>query len=403
MGPRDIPVRGRLRRSEAVTHVGFAVTAVIPGFARSRVDRLPWRYHAEVLTHLARTGWEVRVVTDSASAVDGWITAHVASALPVSPWGARRVAHVINQGRPGVVLAPMGVTSLAHGRLLGALRTPLVGLVLQHPYRLPQIPWSRMVNGETLEQAWLAGLGGLVPDPVKAWGLRWGARFIVSSRATEERLRGLGIPSEATLYAPPGLDPSAYKRPAGNPAPDNPRILYFGSCLRLRGIDRVLEAFQLLRRHHPDLELVILDRGDGGFDVAGELQRKGIADDVTLVRGALADDDIRSWIAGATVALLPFRMALQDSPLTILEAQALGTPVVSCNVPGVAEFVEPPGVVVPSPDPSSVAKAVEDILALHPLPASFRNALARRTRNQTPTWEETCASVQTLLEELVQP
>lgn len=383
--------------------MGHRLTALVPGFDRSRANRLPWRYFAEVLTHIARSGWNVRVVTDAPSTVNGWATDHVGSALPLSPWAGRRLRQLIDHGRPDVVLAPMGTTSLAHRHVLGSLRVPLVGLVLQYPYRLPQIPWARFVHRETLEQAWLVGLGGLVPDPVKAWGLQSGARLIVSSRATHERLTTLGVPSDSILYAPPGLDEEAFERPSGDPPLDHPRILYFGSCLRLRGIDRVLDVFRLLRGDHPNLELVILDRGDGGFDVEAELRRRGIPQGVTLVRGPLTEEDLRRWIAGATVALLPFRMALQDSPLTIREAQALGTPVVSCQVPGVSEGIVSPGAAVPSADVASLADVVEEIVELHPLPAHLRNSVARRTRARNPTWEETAATVRTLLEELVRP
>ena len=383
--------------------MGNRLTALIPGFEASRVNRLPWKYFAEILTHLTKTGWDVRVITDSASTVNGWTTDHVGAALPLSPWAGRRLRLVIDQGQPDIVLAPMGATSLAHRLVLNSLRVPLVGLVLQYPYRLPQIPWSRLVYRETLEQAWLVALGGLVPDPVKGWGLKAGARLIVSSRDTQERLRALGVASDDILYAPPGLDAEAFERPPEDRRVVHPRVLYFGSCLRLRGIDQVLEAFRLLQKDHPNLELVILDRGDGGFEVASELRRKRISRGVTLVQGPLPKADLRGWIGSATVALLPFRMALQDSPLTIQEAQALGTPVVSCQVPGVAEGVEAPGVVIPSPDPSTIAEVVEGILELHPISAQMRSSLAHRTRTRMPTWEETASTVETLLEELVQP
>ncbi len=381
--------------------MSLRLTALIPGFDARRANRLPWKYFAEVLTHIDQAGWDVCVITDSASEVDGWATEHVRSAFPLSPWGARRLARRINRRRPDVVLAPMGPTSLAHRRLLSSLMAPVVGVVLQYPYQTPQIPWTRMVHRETLEQAWLAGLGSLVPDPLKAWGLRYGARLIVSSRATEERLTELGVTRDFVRYAPPGLDPAAFERPREADAPDHARILYFGSCLRLRGTDRVLEAFQVVRRNHPDLELVILDRGDGGYDIEGALKREGMDEGVNLVRDTLSAREVRAWIAGSTVALLPFRMAVQDTPLTILEAQALGTPVVACDVPGVGETVEAPGIVVPSGDEAALVRAVKEVLRLHPISASLRGSLARRTRSRIPTWEETASTVKATLEELV--
>lgn len=339
-------------------------------------------------------------MTDATGSVDGWATDHVATAFPLYRGRAHRVVKLLNRGRPNVVLAPLGPTSLAHRRLLSSVKAPLAGLVLQYPYRFRQIPWEEMVDRGTLEQGWLVGLGAVFPDPVKGWALDAGDGLVATTRATQRRLLELGVPTEAILYAPPGLDRDAFRRPSDPPASSGPRILYFGNCLRIRGIDRVLDVFQLLRRHHPDLELVILDRGDGGFDVRGELSRRGTPQNVTLVRGELGQEALRTWLASATLVLLPFRLAVQDAPLTLLEAQALGVPVVTTEVPGVAELVESPGAVVDSGEPSALAEAVEDLLALHPVPVSLRDSLARRIRERTPTWEETALAVGALLEEL---
>jgi glycosyltransferase involved in cell wall biosynthesis len=135
---------------------------------------------------------------------------------------------------------------------------------------------------------------------------------------------------------------------------------WLGRMTEIKRVDDLLRAFALLRdRQDADLLLV----GDGPLrprleDLAREL---GVEDRCHFV-GYQAD--VGAYIAASDAIVLT--SANEGTPVTLIEASAAGKPVVTTDVGGVRDVVEPDsGIVVPPGDVVAVAQGL-DLLASDP-------------------------------------
>jgi glycosyltransferase involved in cell wall biosynthesis len=102
-----------------------------------------------------------------------------------------------------------------------------------------------------------------------------------------------------------------------------------------------------------------LDHGNPAGIAEDEL-RTWIAEGVVHYHGQL--DDVRPAIASSSVYVLPSYR--EGTPRTVLEAMAMGRPIVTTDVPGCRETVcdGVNGYLVPAQDASALARAVERFL-----------------------------------------
>lgn len=144
---------------------------------------------------------------------------------------------------------------------------------------------------------------------------------------------------------------------------ETPYVVFAGRLDREKGVYLLAEAAKLA----PEVRFVVAGRG------AAEDALRGIPN-VELV-GFLTGSDLRQLIARAQAAVVP-SICLENCPLTILEARALGVPSITMNMGGMAELVEDgvTGTLVPEPTPEALAGALRRTL-------SDREHLAQMARN----------------------
>jgi glycosyltransferase involved in cell wall biosynthesis len=106
------------------------------------------------------------------------------------------------------------------------------------------------------------------------------------------------------------------------------------------------------------------------------------------------DDELPSLYAGAEAFVLPSHY--EGFGLTVLEAMAVGTPVVASDVTALPELVRDAGVLVDPRDPAAIADAIDR--------ARGDDELARRgiERARRFTWASTAEQLHGLLERLRQ-
>ena len=97
---------------------------------------------------------------------------------------------------------------------------------------------------------------------------------------------------------------------------------------------------------------------------ADQTERCPIPDNVTLSKG-LSYGELREMYRGCAVVVV--RLQEVDSAAgitTILEAQAVGKPVIVSHTPGILDSIEPgvDAVTVPCADPEALREAIEDII-----------------------------------------
>ncbi|MDD5301905.1 MAG: glycosyltransferase [Elusimicrobia bacterium] len=129
-----------------------------------------------------------------------------------------------------------------------------------------------------------------------------------------------------------------------------------GRLDKQKGFSTLIEAMSRLKK--TDLRCVILGEGPERARLEALIRKHELEKHVWLY-GERAD--IVTWLSAFDVACLP--SLWEGLPNTLLEAMALGLPVVASAVDGVPEVVEngKTGVLVPPASPAALAKALKDL------------------------------------------
>lgn len=149
------------------------------------------------------------------------------------------------------------------------------------------------------------------------------------------------------------------------PAASN--VLFIGRLIEKKGADILLRAFRKLRVEDASLRCRFI--GDGVMrssleQMAGDL---GVSGAVEFL-GALPHEDAMGFLRRATLLVVPSRVDARGDrdglPNVILEAAAVGVPVVASSVGAIPEFVEHgnTGLIVPSNDSVALAEAIGEVL-----------------------------------------
>jgi glycosyltransferase involved in cell wall biosynthesis len=135
-------------------------------------------------------------------------------------------------------------------------------------------------------------------------------------------------------------------------------VLYCGRIERAKGVFELIEAFALVRRHQPDISLVLL--GEGTARREAEALARPLGDGVRFL-GARPLAEVPTWIAASSLVTLPSHN--EGSPNVVREALACGRPVVATSVGGIPELLDSPrlGELVPARDVSALARAILDV------------------------------------------
>jgi glycosyltransferase involved in cell wall biosynthesis len=128
-----------------------------------------------------------------------------------------------------------------------------------------------------------------------------------------------------------------------------PYFLYVGITRPRKNIPGLLKAFKRLTREQRDIQLVLAGTVDTSFvDVAGEIAALGLATRV-LQTGFVSDEQKAALYKGALALVFP--SYYEGFGLPVLEAQSLGTPVLTSNTSSLPEISGKGALYV---DPSSI-------------------------------------------------
>jgi glycosyltransferase involved in cell wall biosynthesis len=195
----------------------------------------------------------------------------------------------------------------------------------------------------------------------------------IDDQSTFRRLRLLDSARQTVVVAGSGVDLKAFEHSAVPTATQT--IVMIARLVREKGVLTYLQAARLVRRQHPSARFLLL----GDFDEnprslsAGDIAPYVASGDVEHL-GHVAD--VRPFIRDARMVVLPSEYG-EGVPRTLLEALAIGRPVVTTDMPGCRETVRGGnGYLVPPGDVASTARAIEQILA----DASMATEMGRRSR-----------------------
>jgi colanic acid/amylovoran biosynthesis glycosyltransferase len=174
----------------------------------------------------------------------------------------------------------------------------------------------------------------------------------------------VGIDPSSVLRIYHGLDFSAYD--ARRDPDDPPLLLSVGQLKEKKGLPDLVAACAALRDRGREVQCVIVGEGPMRGELESAIAEHGLQDRVHLV-GAIPHPEVVGYLRRAYAFVLPCVVASDGDrdgiPNAILEAMAMGVPVISTPVSGIPEVISGDrGILVQPHDPSGLAVAVEGLL-----------------------------------------
>jgi colanic acid/amylovoran biosynthesis glycosyltransferase len=202
--------------------------------------------------------------------------------------------------------------------------------------------------------------------------LRKSSEIICVSKKWRDRVVMLGCPPEKVHTNYLGVDCEFFDGVRGQFDPMS--IIFVGRLIRLKGVHVLLEALRLLRDQGLDAHLNIAGEGP---ELAHLEKTAGEQSLPVRFLGRKTPGEIRELLRQAAVLCAPSTTAGGQMPealgLVLLEAQAMGVPVVGTRNGGIPETLEDgrTGYLVDQESPAALAAALKTLLVNQALNRSF--------------------------------
>jgi len=218
---------------------------------------------------------------------------------------------------------------------------------------------SLAVSGVVFIETLVHRLLGLYRDKVD--------RIVVPSRFYREKLIEWGWPADKLVYIPNFVDVSRMR----TDWIERDYFVYAGRLAPEKGVATLIRAAALSRQ-----KLVIAGTGPEEAVLRDLAASSGA--DVTFA-GYVSGEGLFRLIGEARALILPSEW-YENAPVSILEAYALGRPVIGTDIGGIPEMIREgeTGRIARPSSPESLAEAMQAIASL---PAAERAAMGRRGRN----------------------
>jgi glycosyltransferase involved in cell wall biosynthesis len=156
-----------------------------------------------------------------------------------------------------------------------------------------------------------------------------------------------------------------------------PVILAVGRLVPKKGFDVLIKACATLKTRF-DFNCMIIGDGSEFSSLKNLITENCLSEFVQLI-GALSFDDVVSHYQIATVLVVPSRICNNDVdglPTVIIEALAMGTPVIASSIAGIPDLIKhkETGMIVPPDNEKALAEALTQLL----LDRKLRDKLANQ-------------------------
>jgi len=187
-------------------------------------------------------------------------------------------------------------------------------------------------------------------------------KIIASTINIKKSLISAGVSEDKTIMIPPGLDMQFYNpnvsgagvRKEHKITHDQPTLVYVGNLTAIKGIHVLIDALSIVAKTVPDIKLLMVlnmpintykNPGDLDidmgmiFEIKENIQNYGLDSNI-IPLGLL--DNMPQVIAAGDVFVTPFlnTVGVVDYPISMVEAMALGKPIVATKVGGIPEIIE---------------------------------------------------------------
>jgi glycosyltransferase involved in cell wall biosynthesis len=305
----------------------------------------------EIFSRLVTRGWEV---TEATSAFRGAPSAEVVSGLRVRrlarlplyyPRAAWSCARETRRGRFDVVVECLNKLPF-YAPAYSAAPVLAIAHHLFGETAFEQVAWPIAATVWALERA-IPRLYRNVP-------------FVAISESTRDDLIRRGVAGERVRVSHCGLEPPAIPVPpmAGRGA----RVAYLGRLEPYKRVDLLLRAMARLAGRLPHAEILVIGRGADRARLERVAREVGVAER-TRFTGFVSREERDRLLASCRVSVCP--SPKEGWGLTVVESNAVGTPVVATDAPGLRDSVDDgkTGYLVPDGDEAALAERIERLLS----------------------------------------
>ena len=184
--------------------------------------------------------------------------------------------------------------------------------------------------------------------------------FLAVSQSSRDELVARGIAADRIGLIHNGVE--LPKTPAPPISARPCRVAYFGRLERYKRVDLLLRALATLAPRLPELEIAIIGRGSRRASLERLASDLGLAARTRFTD--FASDELRdALLAGSRVCVCP--SVKEGWGITVVEANALGVPVVATDVPGLRDAVRhgETGLLVPDGPPEVLVRRLAEAIA----------------------------------------
>ncbi|HNQ50287.1 MAG TPA: glycosyltransferase family 4 protein [Candidatus Omnitrophota bacterium] len=173
--------------------------------------------------------------------------------------------------------------------------------------------------------------------------------FIAPSVFLRDTLQNMGF-RRKLVYLPNFIDVNAFTPHYGG---DEDSVVYFGRLAAGKGLDTLIDAMFML----PKIKLKIIGEGEEQEQLMSRILSMRMKN--VEFKGYLSGNALHDQIKRARCVVLPARQA-ENNPRSIIEAFALGKPVIATQAGGIAEMVKDrqTGLVCGSGDAMDLARKI---------------------------------------------
>ena len=193
---------------------------------------------------------------------------------------------------------------------------------------------------------------------------RRASRFVTITEYVKRTLVDQGFPADKIAVLPLGIDTAYF---AAAPEVDRePVVLFVGRLVEKKGAEYLIRAMARVERAVPGARLVVV--GDGPLRASLEAEAGRLLQGAQFL-GRQPPAEVRAWMSRARVFCVPSVTAASGDRegfgVVFLEAQAMGTPIVSSLSGGIPEAVADgeTGFLVPERDVEGLAARITTLLS----------------------------------------
>ena len=239
-------------------------------------------------------------------------------------------------------------------------------------------------------------LAGMMEADLMPWLYRDQA-IVTVSESSKQDIADIGLGTEESIaVVNPGIDLKQFSKKKKT---KHPTIVYVGRLKNYKNIDIAIKALKQVLIKVPKATLTIAGEGEAMADLKKLVKTLELEGAVNFV-GRISEQEKYQLLATAWVAVQP--SMVEGWGITVIEANASGTPVVASNVKGLRDSIihDKTGKLVKPKDPKEMADALVSILTNQRTRVRLSNAAYNWSNNFD--WEHSTKQFSQVIEQHLQ-